>query len=161
MKASRASFLVGGLAAFPCVLFAAASLWWTLASAGGGGPWPADQVTLAEAIATRNNAEALRLIALGANPNQRSRVRDGMLTNGYGVTVLPVEAAVGAQRADSLQLLIDRGAVIDASMATTLRCYERARPEGGVRAILERVSSGEIDCTGVRLPTDRDPRPRT
>src|SRR5438046_1838832 len=61
----------------PCIALAAISTWWMIGRAAGGGLWPPDQVTLAEAVATRNNAEALRLIARGANPNERQRLRDG------------------------------------------------------------------------------------
>jgi len=132
----------------------------------GRGLWPPDHVTLAEAIATRNNAEALRLIALGANPNQPSRVRDGLLTGGYDVVVTPLEAAVGAQRADSLRMLLANGAVVDERELRVLRCFERSRRDSGVREILDSRASGlpgesrgvnadEPNCAGVRLPTDR------
>jgi hypothetical protein len=147
--------LVGVMAALPCVALAAMSAWWVAGGWLGRGLWPPDQVTLAEAIATRNNAEALRLITLGANPNQPSRVRDGLLTNGYDVVVLPVEAAVGAQRADSLRMLLANGAVVDDRELRVLRCYERARRDSGIREILDMRASGLPDCSGVRLPVDR------
>ena len=158
MRAGR-SLVVGGIAAFPCAVLAAFSLWWSVAELAGAGLWLPDTVTLAEAIATRNNAEALRLIGLGANPNERGRVRSGMLTDGYDVTMLPVEAAVGAQREDSLLLLIEHGAIVDPPLARRLRCYERVRSDRGIRAILERVSSEPLDCAGVRLPTERPTAP--
>ena len=147
--------LAGVLAALPCIALAAISAWWFAGGLAGGGLWPPDQVTLAEAIATRNNAEALRLITLGASPNQPSRVRDGLLTNGYDVVVTPVEAAVGAQRADSLRMLLANGAVVDEGELRVLRCYERTRRDSGVREILDAGAPGEPDCTGVRLPADR------
>jgi hypothetical protein len=158
--------LAGAMAALPCVALAAMSAWWVAGGWFGRGLWPPDQVTLAEAIATRNNAEALRLITLGANPNERSRVRDGLLTNGYDVVVLPVEAAVGAQRADSLRMLLANGAAVDDRELRVLRCYERTRRDSGVREILDMRASGlsdearsakaELpDCSGVRLPVDR------
>jgi hypothetical protein len=149
--------------ALPCIVLAAVSAWWVAGGLTGRGLWPPDQVTLAEAIATRNNAEALRLITLGASPNQPSRVRDGLLTNGYEVLVTPVEAAVGAERADSLRMLLANGAVIDERELRVLRCYERTRRDSGVREILDARAPGEpsttlgsgSDCTGVRLPVDR------
>jgi hypothetical protein len=128
---------------------------WLMGGLVGGGLWPPDEVTLAEAIATRNNAEALRLITRGADPNRPSRVRDGLLTNGYDVVVTPVVAAVGAPRADSLRLLLANGAVIDPDTLNVLRCYERTRRDTGVREILEQRSHGELQCDGVRLPVDR------
>ena len=90
--------LAGATVMLPCVVLAALSTWWFVAGLAGHGLWPPDDVTLAEAVATRNNAEALRLIALGSDPNSPSRVRDGLLTNGYDVLVTPVEAAGYAGR---------------------------------------------------------------
>jgi len=148
---------VGGvLATLPCVALAALSAWWCAGALMGRGLWPPDDVTLAEAIATRNNAEALRLITIGADPNQPSRVRDGLLTDGYDVIVTPVEAAVGARRADSLRMLLANGAVVDEGELRVLRCFERMRRDSGVREILDmRASGSEPDCTGVRLPVNR------
>ena len=147
--------VVAFLAALPCIALAALSAWWSAGGLVGGGLWPPDKVTLAEAIATRNNAEALRLIAMGADPNQPSRVRDGLLAEGYDVVVTPVEAAVGAQRADSLRMLLAHGAVVDERELRVLRCYEHTRRDSGVREILDMRATGEPDCTGVRLPADR------
>ena len=158
--------IVGVLAALPCIALAAISAWWCAGALAGRGLWPADRVTLAEAVATRNNAEALRLISLGADPNQPSHVRDGLLTSGYDVIVTPVEAAVGAQRADSLQMLLANGAVVDRRELLVLRCYERTRRDSGVRDILDARVPGvsdethsakpdEPDCTGVRIPAER------
>ena len=69
--------------ATPCLVLALLSTWWTGGRLAGTGLWPPDEVTLAEAVATRNNAEAVRLIESGADPNRPSHVRDGLLTNGY------------------------------------------------------------------------------
>ena len=134
----------------PCVVFAALSAWWTVA-----GLWPPDDVTLSEAIATRNTGEALRLIAEGADPDAAFRVRDGLLVNGHDAVVTPVEAAVGAQRAEALRQLLAYGAVIDDHERLVLRCYERTRRDSGVRALLDEGAAGEPDCAGVTLPVDR------
>ena len=134
----------------PCVVFAAFSAWWVVVP-----PWPPDDVTLSEAIATRNTGEALRLIAQGADPDAASRVRDGLLVNGRHVVVTPVEAAVGAQRADALRQLLSYGARIDDRERLALRCYEQTRRDSGVREILEEGTAGEPDCAGVTLPVDR------
>jgi hypothetical protein len=152
------------VAALPCIALAALSAWWIAGGLFGAGLWPPDSVTLAEAVATRNNAEALRLISLGADPNRPSRVREGLLTSGYDVVVTPVEAAVGAQRADSLRMLLANGAVVDERELRVLRCYERTRRDSGVREILDARSQSlpstalgpEPDCAGVRLPVDRE-----
>jgi hypothetical protein len=147
--------LAGAAVMLPCVVLAALSTWWFVAGLGGHGLWPPDDVTLAEAVATRNNAEALRLIALGSDPNSPSRVRDGLLTNGYDVVVTPVEAAVGAARADSLRMLLAVGARIDERERLVLRCYERTRRDSSVREILDAGATDEPDCAHVRLPVDR------
>ena len=138
------------LVMLPCLLFAALSGWWTVAPL-----WPPDDVTLPEAIATRNNGEALRLIARGADPNAPARVRDGLLVNGRNVLVTPVEAAVGAQRADALRQLVSYGAVIDDRERIVLRCYEQTRRDAAVREILAAGAPGGPDCAGVTLPVDR------
>jgi hypothetical protein len=147
--------LAGTAVMLPCVMLAAVSTWWFAAGLAGRGLWPPDDVTLAEAVATRNNAEALRLIALGSDPNSPSRVRNGLLTNGYDVVVTPVEAAVGAARADSLRMLLAVGARIDERERLVLRCYERTRPDSSVREILDAGAADEPDCAHVRLPIDR------
>ena len=138
------------LVAIPCVVLAVLSAWWTVVPL-----WPPEEVTLPEAIATRNNGEALRLIALGADPNAPARVRDGLLVNGRDVIVTPVEAAVGAKRADALRQLLSYGATIDDRERVVLRCYEQTRRDSGVRDILEAGAAGEPDCTGVTIPVDR------
>ena len=138
----------------PCLALAALSGWWTIGAPLGAGLWPPDEVTLSEAVATRNNAEALRLIRLGADPNQPSRVRAGLLTSDYAVDVTPVEAAVGAQRADALRMLLANGAKIDGSEMRLLRCYEQSRRDSGVRELLG--DPPDVDCAGVRLPVDRN-----
>ena len=141
--------------ATPCAALALLSAWWSVGLPLGRGLWPADEVTLAEAIATRNNAEALRLIESGSDPNRAGSVRDGLLTNGYDVVVLPVEAAVAAQRADSLRMLLANGASVDDREWRVLRCLERARRDSGVREILDARVPGEPTCDDIRLPTDR------
>ncbi|PYR72570.1 MAG: hypothetical protein DMF87_27725 [Acidobacteria bacterium] len=151
------SLLVRTLPALPCAILAAMSAWWIAGDLAGGGLWPADEVTLSEAIATRNTAEALRLIRLGADPNQPSRVRGGLLTSDADVTVRPVEAAVGAQRADALRMLLANGAAIDNRERRVLRCYEQRRHDSGVRELLGGESE-TLDCSGVRLPTDEGSR---
>ena len=143
------------LIAAPCIVLTLTSVWWSVGVAAGGGLWPADDVTLAEAVATRNNAEALRLIRQGADPNRPGRVRDGLLTNGYAIDVLPVEAAVAAQRADTVRMLLTNGAIVDEREFRVLRCLEQSRHDSGVREILDARATGEPDCGGIALPTDR------
>jgi hypothetical protein len=139
----------------PCLALAVLSAWWTAGKLAGDGLWPPDDVTLSEAAATRNNAEAVRLIERGANPNQPSRVRDGLLTSGYPVTIKPIEAAVGAQRADSVRTLLAHGAAVDQEELNVLRCLEQTHHDSGVREILAAQSTSDADCEGVRSPLER------
>jgi len=139
----------------PCLVLALLSAWWTAGLVAGDGLWPPDEVTLSEAVATRNNAEAVRLIESGANPNQPSHVRDGLLTNGYAVTITPIEAAVGAQRADSVRTLLANGAAVDQEELRVLRCLEEARRDAGVRELLAEQSTSAVDCNGLRSPLAR------
>ena len=73
------------------------------------------------------------------------------------VTVRPVEAAVGAQRADALRMLLANGAAIDNRERRVLRCYEQRRRDSGVRELLGGESEA-LDCSGVRLPIDEGSR---
>ena len=65
----------------------------------------------------------------------------------------------GGQVVAQLRLLLEHGAIVDAALARTLRCYERVHPERGIRTILEGLSSEPIECDGVPLPTDRSRTP--
>jgi len=143
------------IVAGPCLVLALLSAWWTAGRLAGNGLWPPDTVTLSEAAATRNNAEAVRLIESGANLDQPSSVRDGLLTSGYAVTIKPVEAAVGAQRADSLRTLLANGAAVDLEELSVLRCLEQTRHDSGVRELLGVEATSDIDCSGVRSPLER------
>lgn len=147
------------LIAMPCIVLTLLSAWWSVGLAIGRGLWPSDEVTLAEAVATRNTAEALHLIQHGADPNRAARVREGLLTNGYEVVVLPVEAAVAAQRADALRMLLANGASLTEREIQVLRCLEQVRRDSGIHEILGARAPGEPHCEGVRLPTDQ-PRSR-
>jgi hypothetical protein len=139
----------------PCLVLAFLSASWTAGLLAGDGLWRPDDVTLSEAVATRNNAEAVRLIESGANPNQPSRVRDGLLTGGYAVTIKPIEAAVGARRADSVRTLLANGAAVDQQELKVLRCLEQTRHDSGVRELLAAQSTSDVDCNGVGSPLER------
>jgi hypothetical protein len=136
-------------------VLAFSSAWWTAGWLAGNGLWPPDDVTLSEAVATRNNAEAVRLIESGANPNQPSLVREGLLTSGYAVTITPIEAAVGAQRADAVRALLANGAAVDQEELRVLRCLEETRRDADVRELLAAQSTSDVDCAGVRSPLER------
>jgi len=137
------------------VVLAVLSVWWTAANLAGSGLWPPDDVNLSEAVATRNNAEAVRLMEYGADPNRPARVRDGLLTNGYGVIVTPLEAAVGAQRADTVRMLLARGVYVDDDERRVLRCIEQTRHDSGVRELMIGADEDDVDCKSVHSPLER------
>jgi hypothetical protein len=154
-SAPRVDRLLLWIIAAPCVILALVSVWWTTAGLAGDGLWPPDNVTLSEALATRNNAEALRLMGQGDDPNRPARVRDGLLTNGYAVTIKPIEAAVGAQRADSVRMLLTNGVLVDDAERRMLLCLEQTRRDPGVRELLVAESDDQLNCDGVRSPLEQ------
>ena len=154
-RAPRIDRVLMWIIAGPCVILALVSVWWTTAGFAGDGLWPPDNVTLSEAVATRNNAEALRLMEQGADPNRPGRVRDGLLTNGYAVTIKPIEAAVGAQRADSVRMLLANGVLVDDDERRMLLCLEQTRRDSGVRELLVAESDDQVNCDGLRSPLEQ------
>jgi hypothetical protein len=63
-------------------------------------------------------------VQTGVDPNARFSVRKDLLADDP-VTVTPLEAAVWSHDADMIQLLIERGAVIDQATSIRLRCINR------------------------------------
>ncbi len=140
------------IASIPAMALALASLWMTAAAAGGGGLWPADDVTLSEAVATRNAAETSRLIGLGADPNRATRVRPELLI-GQAVTVTPLEAAVWVRDQYLMTVLLESGALPDPEHVRVLRCLNDAEPDAHVRAVLQALSDTPWPaCDTVTLP---------
>jgi hypothetical protein len=116
--------------------------------------WPVPEVTLSEAVVTRDYAEIVRLIESGADPNQPSRVRPDVL-NSAEHTLTPLEAAVGTRTIELVRLLVRHGASVGSgSSRATLICEairvdapdivdfllttdDRTDPRGGCPAISE------------------------
>ena len=128
------------LAVVPAIALAIASLGWTAGAFAGGGLWPARDETLSEAAATRNKAEAARLIALGEDPNRPAPVRAGLLPGGQSQVVTPIEAAILVRRPDMAKMLLDYGVSIDAEELRRLRCTSERLEDRDVRAFLEGLS---------------------
>lgn len=128
------------LAVAPAIVLAIASLAWTAGGLAGGGLWPPRTETLSEAAATRNKAEAARLIALGEDPNRPARVREGLLPGGKSRVITPIEAAVAVRRPDMAQMLLDYGVVLDSERLRLLRCSSERLQDSDLRAFLERLS---------------------
>ena len=115
-------------AAVPGVLVVAATAVMLAMAAAERHPlWPHGVVTLPEAAALRDAGEVALLIARGADPNAPDTIRRGMLFD-RRARLTPLQAAVAAERAEIVALLLRRGASPGDEEWTELVC--RARREG-------------------------------
>ena len=115
--------------------------------------WHVEPLTLPEAAALRDNGEVMRLIGLGADPNEADTVRAGFAHNEAQI-LTPLEAAVSIGRGDMVELLLENGAQMDAATWTHLLCFADVVMAGEVRALLEqrRPQGVPASCEGVRTP---------
>jgi len=115
--------------------------------------WEVESMTLSEAAALKDNGEVARLIGLGEDVNGASLVRPDILSQ-HSVVLTPLEAAVAAERADMVALLLERGARADASMWTRLMCFSAKVEADDVRALLAplRPEAAVEDCDHVQIP---------
>lgn len=140
-------------AALPAICLAMLSAGWTIASLWGGGLWPPDEVTLAEAAATGNTAEVLRLIAAGDDPNGRTFARAVALSGRRDRWMTPLEAAVWRNDPGMVRLLLHEGAAADAHARRELRCLANAVHGQETRALLDRLwPEPNPTCEGFQLP---------
>jgi len=142
------------LAAPGTLLILATAAMLVVVPAGVDPIWEVEPLTLPEAAGVRDNGEVLRLIALGGDPNVAGPVRAGFVANDEMV-LTPLEAAVGARRADMVELLLENGAVMDASAWTRLRCFADVVKAGDVRELLDaRRPEGAppFSCDAVTTP---------
>lgn len=140
-------------AALPAILLAVGSLWSIAAVPVGGGLWPPDDVTLTEAIVTRNAAETSRLIGSGTDPNRPAHVRPGLITSDREYVLTPLVAAVWVRDSLLVSVLLRSGALPGPDELRVLRCLNEARLEENVRRVLERASRAPWpDCSEVTLP---------
>jgi hypothetical protein len=147
-EASGQMQLVLGALALPGLLLAAGTLVMLAALGGGIDPlWHTESVTLAEAAALEDNAEVVRLIGLGENVNGASRVRPNVLAD-RELMLTPIEAAVGAERADMVQLLLDHGVRLEPTVWTRLMCFADSAGADDVTALLEaqRPADAQLIC---------------
>lgn len=121
--------------------------------------WRVERLTLPEAAGLRDNGEAVRLIWLGADPNAAGPVREGIVHHNAQV-LTPLEAAAAARRVDMIELLLEQGAVMDATVWTRLLCIATDVDSDEVREFLERrrPTGASGTCEGVRTPwSDLEP----
>jgi hypothetical protein len=115
--------------------------------------WRVEPLTLAEAAALRDNGEVVRLIEAGEDPNRATTVRADFLRND-ALTITPLEAAVGSDRVDIMEVLLEQGARLDAATWNHLMCFATAIEADESRAFLEerRPDRASLACDHVKTP---------
>jgi len=110
-------------------------------------------LTLAEAAAIRDEAEVLKQVRAGADPNARALVRRGILSDPeYLLT--PLEAATAARHVDVVRLLVRTGAALDGVNFPILYCLSVRNGATDISSFLAgQAPSGPAPaCEHVRLP---------
>lgn len=145
VKALGVAFAVPGV-----ILAAASALALTAAVFGAHPMWHQGALNLSEAAAARDEAEIVRLIAAGEDPNLRRDVRGGIIDDDP-VRLTPLEAAVAQSDASVIYGLFTHGAVLDGESWNLLRCLARG---DDVRGALDmyRPAGIELRCAGVEPP---------
>ena len=140
-------------AAAPAAIWIVVTAAWLIASALGIQPGGrSTAMTLSEAVAVASHADVARLLAAGADPNGRYRVRANLVRNDER-TLTPFEAATGAIRTGPLQMLFDHGARIDESTYPVLWCAANARHNDDMIRFLQvhlLTNVYAVDCGNVR-----------
>jgi hypothetical protein len=115
--------------------------------------WRVEPLTLAEAAALRDNGEVVRLIDAGEDPNAPATVRAEFLRNDP-LTITPLEAAVGSDRVDIMEVLLEHGARLDPPIWNRLMCFATAIEADESRALLEqrRPEGATLACDHVQTP---------
>ena len=113
--------------------------------------WPAQQVTLTEAIGMHDSAEIVRQIALGANPNSRYDTWD-ILKRDQHVSVTPLEAAVATRERHLFELVVANGALLTPETARTLHCFALQEHAADIAAYLAARFPPPASCEGMALP---------
>jgi len=125
-------------------------VWLLLAALGVPARVDGRSMNLTEATAVASHADAARLLAEGADPNARARLRAGLVKNAETM-MTPLEAATGAIRTGPVNMLVEHGATIDRGNYTVLWCGAKSRNNQDMLRFLEsRQLPAPIDCRTVR-----------
>jgi hypothetical protein len=110
-------------------------------------------LTLPEAAVLRDEAEVLRQIAHGVDPDVKGPIRRGVFADD-GFVMTPLEAAIAARHVEVVQLLVRNGARIDDGSLPRLICLAKRNSALDIVAFLAERSpaSAAADCSAVRLP---------
>jgi len=132
------------LAAPGCVLAAFSVIVPAMAGVGHDPVWPHEPYNLAEAAAVRDEAEVVRLIEQGHDPNMRYDVRARWVFD-HPTRLTPLEAAVVRDDPEIVRQLLAKGAVMNEGLWARLRC---AAASPSLRAVLDqyRPASAPQDC---------------
>ncbi len=139
------------LAALPgCLLAAASVVALTMTTFDRHPMWPHEELTLAEAAGARDEAEVIRLLERGQDPNRRYPVREGLVLE-RPESLTPLEAAVLNDDPAIVKQLLARGAAVDETSWVALRCTAGSR----VAPVLDEYRpSKSPDCAGIKTPWD-------
>jgi hypothetical protein len=113
--------------------------------------WPAQKLTLTEAIGMHDTGEIVRQIALGANPNIRYDTWD-ILKRYQHVSVTPLEAAVATRERYLFEMIVAHGALVTPENARTLHCFAVQEHATDITAYLAERFPPPASCNGVQLP---------
>ncbi len=94
--------------------------------------WTLQPRNVVEAVAFRDAGAVVRRIEAGEDPDRPGEVRPGVLGL-EAVTLRPLETAAAVRQAEMVQLLLDLGASLDASVWQRAWCIS---DEPGVRSVL-------------------------
>ena len=138
------------VAAPGCVLAVLSVIALAIAAFGEHPMWPHEPLNLVEAAITREEAEAVRLIEDGHDPNARYPVRAGLMFD-HSTRLTPLEAAVARDDVPTLRQLLARGAMMDAGIWSRLRCNA---PGERIPPVLDelRPAGAAMQCAGVTAP---------
>jgi hypothetical protein len=113
--------------------------------------WPAQPVTLTEAIGMHDTGEMVRQLALGADPNARYDAFD-ILKRFQHVSVTPLEAAVATRERRLFEMVVAHGALLTAENARTLHCFAVQEHAADIAASIAARFPPPLSCDGVQLP---------
>ena len=137
----------------PLIAVAVSAVILVTAAAGGSPPfWTGGALTLSEAAALRDQGEVTRLTLAGADPNAPYSLRPGILA---AASLTPLEAAVGARRAEMVELLMLHGAREDETSWRRLHCFALGTGAADVVEMLDRykpANATSSSCQGITTP---------
>jgi len=138
----------------PGATVAAAVLLALLMQRAGVAPFaPAVQMTLPEAAALESDADVVRLLRSGADPNRAAWVRRTRI-RAVNAELTPLQAAMTSRHASVMNLLVDGGARVTSADVPALWCLAAAQRNADAQAWLRGQVDGPFpdDCAQVPIP---------